>query len=221
MKKALYVCGAILLTVAAVFGVRAFVLRQKAAAYRDRVVPLPANFASLERVAPADVCYLFNPDDRRLMAGYSDLIAAAYVREITGTSYENVETGPDGALTGTPYTHYEVEILYNIKGALVTEGAVPLLQYGGVTIDLARIECISPLLEAGRCYALYLRAAENGCLYVEQAHGIPGVWSREEYLAARAETGDAALLAEHVEAYRHEDLTYAPATRGKSAYEAE
>ena len=208
MKKALCILGALLLAAAAGAGIRAAALYGKAAAYRDRVFPPPENCASLERVTPEEICYLFDPNDLRLMAGHCDRIAAAYVREVAGTSYENVEIGWDGALSGTPYTHYGIEILYGIKGPFGTE-TEEVVQYGGVSIDQTRVEEIAPLLEAGRCYVLYLRD-EAGGTYVEKACGIAGVRSREDYLAARAETGDGSLLAEHLEAFLHEDRTYAP-----------
>ena len=184
--------------------------------YSETVTPRPADYAALP-VDVQDAVYAFDPDDLFALSGFSDHIAVAYVREVKGTVYQNVRMD-EGTLKGTPYTSYEVRILKNIKGALKTDVTVPLLQYGGVTIDGARVAYISALLEQNRSYVLYLTSEPDGNLYVTRGFAVPG-GNTEEGCRALLDGKDG-FFEPYYNAFLNENKDLAPAVRYPTPYDA-
>ena len=166
-----------------------------------------------------DICYLFDPDDKKLMSGYSDYIAVAVVSNIVGTSYGNVKIHFDGTVTGTPYTNYKIKIIRNIKGQLKSDCSVPLVEFGGISIDGKYMENTFTLLEQGKCYVLYLTAAENGALYLNKAYQIPDDALEKNQSGETIRVKEESAIQEYLDAYSHEDLQYAPANRFVSTYD--
>ncbi len=219
MRKLFLAFVAVFLLVCVIFvffGVRDNLIARK---YTQTVFPLPENYAELP-ILPSQAGYLFNPDDKYLMTGYSDLVLLATVTGITGTTYEKVEV-EFGAVTGTPYTCYRFIGHYNIKGRLKTETEIPLKQYGGVLPDQKARAGFSPMLEADRSYVLYLRVGPDDTLFLNQAIALAADLRevRAEDLLADPDDPTGQYIAACIEAYRHEDTTYAPVKRNSSSYE--
>ena len=207
-------------SVALFFSVYFISLRLKQEKYTNTVFSIPDNVSDLPTIN-AEACYLFNPDDKRLMSGYSDYIAVAVVDRITGTTYSNVDVKADGTVTGTPYTNFEIKILKNIKGQLRSDIVIPLVEYGGVSIDGKYVECILPLLEEEKCYVLYIRSAENGSLYLNKAYQIPDTVLEKKTTGETIGIKDETAIQEYVDAYTNEDTQYAPSDRIVSIYDIE
>lgn len=187
-------------------------------AYSDKLFPLPDNYSALPVESSGETQVLFAASDKRLMSGYSDHIIVAHIDEISGTVYRNVNYWEDGELYASPYTQYLIQNCSNIKGHLRTDVTIPVLDYGGVSIDGKSIIQGAPPLKAGNYYVLYL--------FVD----VDGIYLRHvETLGSDAKTDIDALLAgtqrdwafrvycECLEGYENEDLTYAP----KETYESE
>ncbi len=153
--------------------------------------------------------YLFDPCDKEMMSGFSDYIAAAYVEETNGTVYQDVREDA-GQVKGTPYTEYNVTILRNIKGDLTTSETVKLYQYGGVSIDEKNLVFITPLLESGRYYVLYLSTADDHNLYVNMSYRLSDIAGESDRGRVLNAPENSELLQSCIDAYQNENLLYAP-----------
>lgn len=75
------------------------------------------------------------------------------------------------------------------------------------------------MLEQGKCYVLYLTAAENGALYLNKAYQIPDDALEKNQAGETIRVKEESAIQEYLDAYSHEDLQYAPANRFVSAYD--
>ena len=183
--------------------------------YTDSIIEFPENFYELP-VYMQDAAYAFDPDDKYLMSGFSDYIVIAYLNEIKGTVYQNVRMD-ERDLKGTPYTCYEMRIVRNIKGSLRTDCDIPVLQYGGVTIDGKSIECITGLLDDNKSYVLYLSSAADENIYLNKAYEVPGAETIDGCQKAVAENDG--FLLEFYDAFSNEKKDFAPNTHYSTPYE--
>lgn len=219
IKRKRSAAAVVFVSIAMICGIYFMALSFKRTKYENHIFRIPENLSVLPSINADDICYLFDPDDKKLMSGYSDYTAVAVVSKIVGTSYENVKIQFDGTVTGTPYTNYEVEIIRNIKGKLKSDRSVPLAEYGGISIDGKYLENIYTLLEQGECYVLYLTAAENGALYLNKAYQIPDDALEKNQAGETIGIKEESAIQEYLDAYSHEDLQYAPANRSVNAYD--
>ena len=158
IKRKRSAAAVVFVSIAMICGIYFMALSFKRTKYENHIFRIPENLSVLPSINADDICYLFDPDDKKLMSGYSDYIAVAVVSNIVGTSSDNVKIHFDGTVTGTPYTNYKIKIIRNIKGQLKSDCSVPLVEFGGISIDGQYLENIITFLEQGKCYVLYLTA---------------------------------------------------------------
>ncbi len=193
------------------------VLRQvKIKKYSKEIFPIPQNIDLLEK-EKLEASYLFDTDDKELMSGASKYIVIAYLNKITGTSYKDVEI-VKGEAKGTPFTNYTMNIVKNIKGNLKIENDIPVLQYGGVSIDGKKMVFLYPLLEENTPYVLYLDVIDSD-LCLNKAYVIPEVDSFEELKNVSETDTKIDIIEECILAYENEDPKYATRKNGKSPYD--
>lgn len=66
---------------------------------------------------------------------YSDYVFIAKINKILRTDYRNpVEVG-FGIVQKDPYTIYEISVIENLKGNLITDEPIELVEYGGINED--------------------------------------------------------------------------------------
>ena len=209
MKRKGFVAGIIILVlIACISGSHFLSLYLRQRQYTNRVFSLPDNFEELPRKSMA-TGYLFDPDDKRLMSGFSDHIAVAVVEKISGTSYERVSVAVDGTISGTPYMNYEIKIIRDIKGQLTKDSSIPLFEYGGVSIDGQYVEYITPFLGKGKCYVVYLSSVNNGNLYLNQAYALADAALEKDGNGEIIGLSDESAIQEYVDAYDNQNPLYA------------
>ena len=212
-KRVIYILSAIVICVAVILC--AAIVKFKS--YSNKIFPLPENADSIP-VLQKEACYNFNPDDKTLMSGCSAFISVGFVENIKGTSYRDV-TYIDGELYASPYTNYEIKILSDIKGKLTHEKLIPVIQYGGLSIDKKNIVVLSPLLEEGKYYVLYFKVTSDGTIVLNDAYELFNISSDEACMDAINNMEENSLLYECFKAYENENTEFAPKTRYSTVYE--
>lgn len=210
-----------IVSVIAVTAIAAFTLYRyfTVRAYSDKLFPLPENYSELPVDSPDCVLRLFNDNDKQLMSGYCDHILVAHIDAIDGTVYRDV--GYDGLkLRATPYTQYLIRNCSNIKGHFRMDTSIPVLDYGGISIDGKKMIQSAPQLRAGYYYVLYLRVCPSG-IYLQKAYTLGSDTKTDINALLVGDQRDWAfrVYCECLEGYENEDLTYAPIERFDSEFE--
>ena len=167
-----------------------------------------------------EACFLFDPNNKEMMSGYSDYITVIYVEKKEGTIYQNVRED-EGQIRGTPYTVYSAKVLENMKGNLTKTENIKLYQYGGVSIDEKEIVYITPLLDAGKCYVLYSGVANDQNLYVNLAYEMSELNNESDFDRVLSAPENGELLKQCMDAYRNEDLSYASDKKYVTPYDVD
>ena len=113
--------------------------------------------------------YLFDTSTPEKAVGISDYVFVAKINKIARTEYRDPVTIETGLFSSevwtTPYTYYEIEVVKNIKGELITSEPIEYMQYGGLEEDGKSYTFIqgTSLLEIGKYYILMADTyGENG-----------------------------------------------------------
>lgn len=138
---------------------------------------------------------IYDPDDPREAVGAADYVFAGKVVKVEGTEYRYVvpmeDENGNTVETGVPYTHYTVQVMENLKGALQTDEPIPLVKSGGIEQDQKYL-CLyenDVLPEAGNIYMFRAYTQEDGSLLISgPASNIPisaktssGIVKSQEY----------------------------------------
>lgn len=138
---------------------------------------------------------IYDPDDLREAVGAADYVFAGKVVKVEGTEYRYVvpmeDENGNTVETGVPYTHYTVQVMENLKGALQTDEPIPLVKSGGIEQDQKYV-CLyenDVLPEAGNIYMFRAYTQEDGSLLISgPASNIPisaknssGIVKSQEY----------------------------------------
>ncbi len=113
--------------------------------------------------------YMYDTSTPEQAVGISDYVFVAKINEISRTEYRNpttVETGLfSSEIRTTPYTFYNIDVIKNIKGELITSESIEYMQYGGINEDGKSYTFIegTELLEPGKYYIIMADTfGENG-----------------------------------------------------------
>ena len=107
-------------------------------------------YISISRIPQVTELYSYDTSIPEQAVGISDYVFVAKVNGIARTDY--IDTGSvELSTTGnkkieSPYTVYDIEVVKNIKGELLTSEPIEFMQYGGVNED--------GFLETGKYYIL-------------------------------------------------------------------
>lgn len=201
MKKIMCIIISVISAAAAVLCIGMLIVNHKASVLSDGVIVPFDEYGNYPK-AQETFCYAYNPDDKRELSGAADYISVAYIKECSGTSYQNVKA--DGfKIRGNPFTNFEIEIYRNIKGELDTDKAVPFLMYGGVSIDKKFLSNPTPFPPKGRCCIMYSRLGEDNRLYISKTFTLDAA-DRSECLNMAENGRDYELLNECIDAYENQ-----------------
>lgn len=117
-------------------------------------------YISISRIPQVTELYSYNTSIPEQAVGISDYVFVAKVNGIARTDY--IDTGTvELSTTGnkeieSPYTVYNIEVVKNIKGELITSEPIEYMQYGGVNEDGETYTFMegTGLLETGKYYIL-------------------------------------------------------------------
>ena len=126
------------------------------------------------------VLYMYDTSIPEQAVGISDYVFVAKVNGIARTDY--IDTGSvELSLTGNkeivaPYTVYNIDVVKNIKGELITSEPIEYMQYGGINEDGKGYTYIpgTDFLEVGKYYLLLVNTfrADGGILETSDKNRI-------------------------------------------------
>lgn len=137
----------------------------------SRIFPLkdPISVINSEYERPV-VCvdWAFDVDDKNKVAGFADYVFTAVVKKVVGTAYSDVKFYDGLNFESDPVTLYEIRVLENIKGELITNRDIPLKKHDGVHYFGKRVSALEGdnLPDEGECYIFLCRTDEDGELTV-------------------------------------------------------
>ena len=117
-------------------------------------------FSTMQNTTISSGIYMYDTSTPERAVGISDYVFVAKIDGIARTEYRNpttVETGLSSSETRTtPYTVYNIEVVKNIKGELITSESIEYMQYGGINEDGETYTFMegTGLLETGKYYIL-------------------------------------------------------------------
>ena len=114
------------------------------------------------------VDWVYDVNDKRKVAGASDYVFVAEVKKVEGTGYTNVKYYDGFNYDDNPFTRYEIRVLENIKGELITDKDIPLTKHDGVHFFGKRVSALEGdmLPDEGECYIFLCNADEDGELVI-------------------------------------------------------
>ena len=116
----------------------------------------------------ACVDWAFDVSDKRKVVGFHDYVFVGEVKKVVGTGYTDVDFSDGMRLFSQPYTQYEIRVLENLKGELVTDRNIPLTKHDGAYFFGKRVSMMEgdSLPDEGECYIFICIADENGELNI-------------------------------------------------------
>ena len=124
-------------------------------------------FSTMQNTTISSGMYMYDTSIPERAVGISDYVFVAKIDGIARTEYRNpttVETGLSSSETRTtPYTVYNIEVIKNIKGELITSEPIEYMQYGGINEDGETYTFMegTGLLETGKYYILMVDTFEG------------------------------------------------------------
>ena len=124
-------------------------------------------FSTMQNTTISSGIYMYDTSTPERAVGISDYVFVAKIDGIARTEYRNpttVETGLSSSETRTtPYTVYNIEVVKNIKGEIITSESIEYMQYGGINEDGETYTFMegTGLLETGKYYILMVDTFEG------------------------------------------------------------
>ena len=72
IKRKRSAAAVVFVSIAMICGIYFMALSFKRTKYENHIFRIPENLSVLPSINADDICYLFDPDDKKLMSGYSD-----------------------------------------------------------------------------------------------------------------------------------------------------
>ena len=116
----------------------------------------------------ACVDWAFDVSDKRKVVGFHDYVFVGEVKKVVGTGYSDVDFSDGLRMFSQPYTQYEIRVLENLKGELVTDRDVPLTKHDGAYFFGKKVSMMDGdnLPDEGECYIFLCNADEYGELVI-------------------------------------------------------
>ena len=165
------------------------------------------------------VDWVYDINDKRKVAGASDYVFVAEVKKVVGTGYTDVKYYDGYDFDANPFTRYEIRVLENIKGELITYEDIPLTKHDGVHYFGKSVSALEGdnLPDEGECYIFLCSADEDGELVVGGFSYFCDIYlcKAEEY------TGDESLIEVYRDAVANMDESVRFGEDFKSKYEVQ
>ena len=166
----------------------------------------------------ACVDWAFDVSDKRKVVGFHDYVFVGEVKRVVGTGYTDVDFSDGLRMFSQPYTQYEIRVLKNLKGELVTDRDIPLTKHDGAYYFGKRVSMMEgdKLPDVGECYIFICTAGEDGELYIGNFSSFCDIYlcKVEEY------TGEESAIEVYREAVENMDESVRYGESYKSKYEA-
>ena len=166
----------------------------------------------------ACVDWAFDVSDKRKVVGFHDYVFVGEVKKVVGTGYTDVDFSDGMRMFSQPYTRYEIRVLENLKGELMTDRDIPLTKHDGAYFFGKRVSMMEgdSLPDEGECYIFICTAGEDGELYIGNFSYFCDVYlcTAEDY------TGKEALIDIYRDAVENMDESVRYGERYKSKYQA-
>lgn len=137
----------------------------------SKIFPLkdPISVINSEYKRPV-VCvdWVFDVNDKRKVAGFADYVFVAEVKKVVGTGYTDVRFYDGYDFDADPFTQYEIRVLKNLKGELITDKDIPMRKHDGVHFFGKQVSLLEGdgLPDEGECYIFLCSADEKGELNI-------------------------------------------------------
>ena len=187
----------------------------------SEIFPLkdPVSVINSEYQRPV-VCvdWAFDVSDKRKVVGFHDYVFVGEVKKVVGTGYTDVDFSDGMRMFSQPYTQYEIRVIENLKGELVTDRDIPLTKHDGVYFFGKRVSMMEgdSLPDEGECYIFICTAGEDGELYIGNFSYFCDIYlcKAEDY------TGNEVLIDVYRDAVENMDESVRYGERYKSKYQA-
>ena len=166
----------------------------------------------------ACVDWAFDVSDKRKVVGFHDYIFVGEVKKVVGTGYTDVDFSDGMRMFSQPYTQYEIRVIENLKGELVTDRDIPLTKHDGTYPFSKSVSMMEgdTLPDVGECYIFICITDENGELNIGNFSSFCDIYlcKAEEY------TGEEIAIEVYRDAVENMDESVRYGERYKSKYEA-
>ncbi|WP_249595677.1 cell surface protein [Peribacillus frigoritolerans] len=178
------------------------------------------------KVIQMDGTFAVDVDDRNETVGDADYVFIGRVDEDVDTLYKDpvtIETSDGAKEVSTPYTNYQVTVLQNIKGDLVTDTSIPIQKAGGINEDGSSVVLYEDdtLPEEGKSYVFLAYAQDDGSLSGPNSNEyVEGI--KQDVTSEKMEKGKASLnegATEVVSGYENAYENEIPTDRDRSESE--
>lgn len=163
--------------------------------------------------------WVFDIGDKEKVVGFHDYVFVGEVKNVVGTGYTDVDFSDGLRMFSQPYTQYEIRVLENLKGELVTDRDIPLTKHDGAYLFGKRVSMMEgdSLPDVGECYIFICSADEEGELNIGSFSSFCDV-----YLCKAGEyTGEEKQIEIYREAVENMDESVRIGERYKSKYEVQ
>lgn len=219
-KKLFIITGSIIAVLLVIFAGVKLSMKLFADKLESEIFPLkdPINVINSEYERSV-VCvdWIFDVNDKRKVVGASDYVFVAEVKKVVGTGYTDVKYYGGLKFDDNPFTRYEVRVIENIKGQLITDRDILLTKYDGVHFFGKRVSAFEGdnLPDEGECYIFICNADENGEINIGSFSYFCNIYlcKADEY------TGNENLIEVYRDAVENMDISDRISERYKSKYE--
>lgn len=167
----------------------------------------------------ACVDWIFDTDDKNKVVGFHDYVFVGEVKKVVGTGYSDVYFSDGLRMFSQPNTQYEIRVLKNLKGKLVTDRDIPLTKHDGAYPFGKKVSMLEGdnLPDVGECYIFICSADEKGELNIGSFSSFCDIYlcKAEDY------TGEESAIEIYLEAIENMDESVRVGERYKSKYEAQ
>lgn len=164
------------------------------------------------------VDWTFDVNDTKKVAGAADYVFVAEVKKVVGTGYTDVKYYGGFNFDDNPFTRYEIRVLENIKGELITYEDIPLTKHDGVHYFGKKVSALEGdrLPDEGECYIFLCQADEDGELVIGGFSYFGDIYlcKADEY------TGNESLIETYRDAVENMDESVYFGEKYKSKYDA-
>ena len=162
--------------------------------------------------------WMFDTGDKNKVVGFHDYVFVGEVKKVVGTGYSDVDFSDGLRMFSQPYTQYEIRVLKNLKGELITDRDIPLTKNDGAYLFGKRVSMMDGdnLPDVGECYIFICSADEKGELHIGSLSSFCDIYlcRAEEY------TGEERAIEIYRDAVENMDESVRVGERYKSKYEA-
>ena len=163
------------------------------------------------------VDWAYDISDKRKVVGFHDYVFVGQVKKVVGTGYTDVDFSDGLRMFSQPYTQYEIRVIENLKGELVTDRDIPLTKHDGAYFFGKKVSMMEgdSLPDVGECYIFICIADEKGELNIGSLSSFCDIYlcKAEEY------TGEEREIEIYRDAVANMDESVRIGERYKSKYE--